>query len=169
VEAAAENYFGKHAKDLSLAECSMLAGLPQAPSKYSPFRHYDRARQRQIYVLNRMKEDGYIDNVAVTEAMNKVLDIQPRKNWFIEKVPCYTEHVRRYVLKKYGEDALYEQGLQIHTAVDIEYQKIARKEVLKGLVDLDRRQGFRGPVKTLAPDDIKGYCKAAAKEMQLKS
>ena len=168
VEAAAENYFGKHAKDLSLAECSMLAGLPQAPSKYSPFRHYDRARQRQIYVLNRMKEDGYIDNVAVTEAMNKVLDIQPRKNWFIEKVPCYTEHVRRYVLKKYGEDALYEQGLQIHTAVDIEYQKIARKEVLKGLVDLDRRQGFRGPVKTLGPDDIQAYCKAAAKEMQLK-
>ncbi|MFK5951733.1 MAG: PBP1A family penicillin-binding protein [Desulfobacterium sp.] len=166
VEAAAENYFGKHAKALTLAECSMLAGLPQAPSKYSPFRHYDRARQRQIYVLNRMKEDGYIDNVAVTEAMNKVLDIQPRKNWFIEKVPCYTEHVRRYVVKKYGEDALYEQGLQIHTAVDIEYQKIARKEVLKGLVDLDRRQGFRGPVKTLAPNEVQGYCKAVASEMQ---
>jgi penicillin-binding protein 1A len=168
VEAAAENYFGKHAKDLDLAECSMLAGLPQAPSKYSPFRHYDRARQRQIYVLNRMKEDGYIDNVAATEAMNKILDIQPRKNWFIEKVPCYTEHVRRYVVKKYGENALYEQGLQIHTAVDIEYQKIARKEVLKGLVALDRRQGFRGPVKTLAPDEIQGYCQAAAREMPLK-
>ena len=165
VEAAAENYFGKQAKDLTLAECSMLAGLPQAPSKYSPFRHYDRARQRQIYVLNRMKEDGYIDNVAVTEAINTVLDIHPRKNWFIEKVPCYTEHVRRYVLDKYGEDALYEQGFQIHTAVDIEYQKIARKEVLKGLVDLDRRQGFRGPVKALAPEEIQPYCKAVAQKM----
>ena len=166
VEAAAENYFGKHAKDLDLAECSMLAGLPQAPSKYSPFRHYDRARQRQIYVLNRMKEDGYIDNVAATGAINKSLDIQPRKNWFIEKVPCYTEHVRRYVVKKYGEDALYEQGLQIYTAVDIEYQKIARKEVKKGLVDLDRRQGFRGPIKTLATDDIEDYCRAAAEEIR---
>ncbi|GAB6144901.1 penicillin-binding protein 1A [Desulfocicer niacini] len=165
VEAAAENYFGKHAKDLDLAESSMLAGLPQAPSKYSPFRHYDRARQRQIYVLNRMKEDGYIDNVAATEAINKSLDIQPRKNWFIEKVPCYTEHVRRYVVKKYGEDALYEQGLQIYTAVDIEYQKIARQEVQKGLVELDRRQGFRGPIKTLAPDAIEPYCRAAAAEM----
>ncbi len=165
VEAAAENYFGKHAKDLDLAECSMLAGLPQAPSKYSPFRHYDRARQRQIYVLNRMKEDGYIDNVAATGAINKSLDIQPRKNWFIEKVPCYTEHVRRYVVKKYGEDALYEQGLQIYTAVDIEYQKIARREVKKGLVELDRRQGFRGPIKTLAPDAIDDYCRVAAAEM----
>ncbi len=165
VEAAAENYFGKHARDLNLAECSMLAGLPQAPSKYSPFRHYDRARQRQIYVLNRMKEGGYIDNVAATEAMNKVLDIQPRKNWFIEKVPCYTEHVRRYVVQKYGEKALYEQGLQIYTAVDIEYQKIARKEIVKGLVDLDRRQGFRGPIKTLTVDEIEDFCRAAAGEI----
>jgi len=168
VEAAAENYFGKHAKDLNIAECSMLAGLPQAPSKYSPFRHYDRARQRQIYVLNRMKEDGYIDNVAVTEAINKELDIQPRKNWFIEKVPYYTEHVRRYVLKKYGEKALYEQGLQIYTAVDIDYQKIARKEVLKGLVDLDRRRGYRGPVETLPTDDIQPYCDAVAQKMTSK-
>ncbi|WP_232367171.1 penicillin-binding protein 1A [Desulfocicer vacuolatum] len=168
VEAAAENYFGKHAKDLSLAECSMLAGLPQAPSKYSPFRHYDRARQRQIYVLNRMKEDGYIDNLAVTEAISTALDIKPRKNWFIEKVPCYTEHVRRYVVKKYGENALYEQGLQIHTAVDIEYQKIARKEVLKGVVDLDRRQGFRGPVKTLSPDEIQEFSQAAANDVTMK-
>ena len=165
VEAAAENYFGKHAKDLNLAECSMLAGLPQAPSKYSPFRHYDLARQRQIYVLNRMKEAGYIDNVAATEAMNKVLDIQPRKNWFIEKVPCYTEHVRRYVVKKYGEDALYEEGLQIYTAVDIEYQKIARKEIMKGLVDLDRRQGYRGPLKKLAADEIEDFCRTAADDI----
>lgn len=147
VESASENYFGKHTKDLNLAECSMLAGLPQAPSRYSPFRFPDRAKQRQIYVLNRMKEEGIITNLEVTEAIDLKLDIKPRKNWFIERVPCYTEHVRRYVENNYGKDALYNQGLQIHTAVNIELQKIGRNAVKKGLTELDRRTGYRGPFK----------------------
>ena len=87
VEAAAENYFGKSAKELNLAECAMLAGLPQAPSRYSPFHYPDRAKQRQIYVLNRMVGEGYISNIQATEAINTELDIKPRRNWYIEKVP----------------------------------------------------------------------------------
>ncbi len=158
VEAASENYFGKHAKDLNLAECSMLAGLPQAPSRYSPFRFPDRAKQRQIYVLNRMKEDGLISNLEATEAIDLKLDIKPRKNWFIERVPCYTEHVRRYVEKNYGKDALYQQGLQIHTAVNIELQKIGRNAVNKGLIELDRRTGYRGPIKNISSLQIESFC-----------
>ncbi len=158
VEAASENYFGKHARDLNLAECSMLAGLPQAPSRYSPFRFPDRAKQRQVYVLNRMKEDGLITNLEATEAINRKLDIKPRKNWFIERVPCYTEHVRRYVEKKYGKDALYEQGLKIHTAVNIELQKIGRAAVNKGLRELDQRSGYRGPVKNITALQVEGFC-----------
>jgi len=127
VEAAAENYFGKKARDLNLAESTILAGLPQAPSRYSPFRYKEKAKQRQIYVLNRMVEEGYITNIEATEAINTPLDIKPRRNWYIEKVPCYTEYVRRYVEKKYGTKALYEGGLKIQTAVNIEMQKIARK------------------------------------------
>lgn len=165
VEAAAENYFGKKAKELSLAECSMLAGLPQAPSSYSPFLHPEKAKQRQIYVLNRLKEDGYISNLEATEAMNKKLDIKPRKNWFIERVPCYTEHVRRYVKDKYGEEMLYNDGLNIHTAVNIELQKIARKEVTKGLKDLDRRQGYRGPLQHLPALKIDEFCRKVAEDM----
>lgn len=149
VEAASENYFGKHVKDLTLAECAMLAGLPQAPSRYSPFHHPELARQRQVYTLNRMKEEGMISNLEATEAMGVKLDIKPRKNWFIEKVPCYTEHVRRYVENKYGKEMLYTQGLSIHTAVNIELQKIARAAVNKGLADLDQRCGYRGPVKNM--------------------
>ncbi|SLM29081.1 MrcA [Desulfamplus magnetovallimortis] len=155
VEAAAENYFGKHVKELNLAECSMLAGLPQAPSRYSPFRYPDRATQRQQYVLTRMHEEGYITAEDVKNAMNTALDIHPRKNWFIDSVPCYTEHVRRYVVEKYGEDALYHQGLKIHTAVNVPLQKIARKAVVTGLYDLDRRQGYRGPIKNLVSTDSK--------------
>ncbi|NOX34474.1 MAG: penicillin-binding protein 1A [Deltaproteobacteria bacterium] len=165
VEAASENYFGKHAKDLNLAECSILAGLPQAPSRYSPFKFPDRAKQRQIYVLNRMKEDGMITNLEATEAIDLKLDIKPRKNWFIERVPCYTEHVRRYVEKHYGKDALYKQGLQIHTAVNIELQKIARNAVNKGLIELDRRTGYRGPLKNISALQIENFCAEISKKI----
>ncbi len=165
VEAASENYFGKHAKDLSLAECAMLAGLPQAPSKYSPFRFPDKAKQRQIYTLNRMKEEGMITNLDVTDAINTKLDIKPRKNWFIERVPCYTEHVRRYVEKKYGADMLYNQGLNIHTAVNIDLQKIARTAVEKGLADLDMRTGYRGPIKHITALQIEEFCRQVTKDL----
>jgi penicillin-binding protein 1A len=163
VEAASENYFGKSAKDLNLAECAILAGLPQAPSRYSPFKHPERAKQRQIYVLNRMVEDGFITNIQATEAVNKVLDIKPRKNLFIDEVPVYTEYIRRYISAKYGDDVLYNQGLSVYTSVNIETQKIARDEISKGLYALDKRQGYRGPLKHLQPEEIESF----SKEIQL--
>ncbi|MCP4673611.1 MAG: PBP1A family penicillin-binding protein [Desulfobacula sp.] len=165
VEAASENYFGKHVKELGLAECSMLAGLPQAPSRYSPFRFPKRAKQRQIYVLNRMKEDGHISNLEVTDAIALKLDIKPRKNWFIERVPCYTEHVRRYVQEHYGEDALYTQGLQIHTAVNIELQKIGRNAVNRGLMELDMRTGYRGPLKNIPALQVDSFCRSISEKI----
>jgi penicillin-binding protein 1A len=163
VEAASENYFGKSAKDLNLAECAILAGLPQAPSRYSPFKHPERAKQRQIYVLNRMVEDGFITNIQATEAVNKVLDIKPRKNLYIDEVPVYTEYIRRYISAKYGDDVLYNQGLSVYTSVNIEMQKIAREEISKGLYALDKRQGYRGPLKHLQPEEIESF----SKEIQL--
>jgi penicillin-binding protein 1A len=164
VEAAAENYFGKTARDMNLAECAMLAGLPQAPSRYSPFRYPDRAKQRQIYVLNRLVEEGYITNIEATEAINTKLDIRPRRNLYIEEVPYYTEYVRQYVEKKYGTEALYNEGLQIYTAVNIGMQRIARKEVENGLLALDKRQGYRGPLQHLAPEAIETYVQDLQKQ-----
>ena len=166
VEAAAENYFGKSTKDLNLAECAILAGLPQAPSRYSPFKSPEKAKQRQIYVLNRMIAEGYITNIQATEAINTELDIKPRRNWYIEKVPFYTEHIRRYVEKKYGPDALYNDGLKIYTAVNIEMQKAARKEIEKGLKALDKRQGYRGPIKHLSEEEIEAFSKELRKELE---
>ncbi|MFC1811988.1 penicillin-binding protein 1A [Thermodesulfobacteriota bacterium] len=166
VEAASENYFGKSARELNLAECAMLAGLPQAPSRYSPFKHPERAKQRQIYALNRMVAEGHINNIQATEAINQVLDIKPRRNWYIEEVPVYTEHVRRYIESKYGPDVLYEGGLQIYTAVNIEMQKIAREEIEKGLIDMDKRQGYRGPLEHLKPEDIESFSKELQIEME---
>jgi penicillin-binding protein 1A len=165
VQAASENYFGKSVKDLNLAECSMLAGLPQAPSKYSPFRHPERAKQRQIYVLNRMVEEGHIDNIQATEAINTQLDIKPRRNLYIEEIPSYTEHVRRYIENKYGTDALYTQGLQVYTAVNIEMQKIARQEIQKGLFELDKRSGFHGPLQHIKPEEIESFSQTLQAEL----
>jgi penicillin-binding protein 1A len=157
VEAAAENYFNKSVQDLNLAECSLLAGLPQAPSRYSPFRHPQRAKERQIYVLNRMVDEGYIANLDAAEAINYPLDIKPRQNWFSEQAPYYTEHVRRYVEKKYGADMLYNEGLKIYTAVNLGMQKIAQNEIEKGLRQLDKRQGYRGPLQHLEPEQIESF------------
>lgn len=165
VEAASENYFGRSATELNLAECAILAGLPQAPSRYSPFRYPERAKQRQIYVLNRMVAEGYITNIQATEAINTPLDIKPRRNWYIEKVPVYTEHIRRYVEKKYGPTVLYREGLKIYSAVNIEMQKMARKHVQKGLLALDKRQGYRGPESHLEPEAIEAFSKTIRDEL----
>jgi len=166
VQAASENYFAKSIKELNLAECAMLAGLPQAPSKYSPFRNPERAKQRQIYVLNRMVEEGYITNIQATEAINTELDIKPRRNLYIEKVPVYTEHVRRHLEKKYGSDVLYTQGLKVYTAVNIDMQKIAREEIQKGLADLDKREGFRGPLQRIRAEEIESFSQTLQAEFE---
>ena len=168
VQAASENYFGKSVKDLNLAECAILAGLPQAPSKYSPFRHPERAKQRQIYALNRMVAEAYITNIQATEAINTKLDIKPRRNLYIEEVPFYTEHVRRHLEKKYGTDALYTQGLQVYTAVSLKMQKIAREEIQKGLFELDKREGYRGPLEHIKPEEIESYSQTLQVELDKK-
>ncbi len=165
VEAASENYFGKPIRELNLAECSILAGLPQAPSRYSPFRYPERAKQRQIYVLNRMVAEGYITNIQATEAINTKLVIKPKRNWFIQEAPFYTEHIRRYIEKKYGPDTLYKEGLKIYTAVNIEMQKTAQAEIEKGLKALDKRQGYRGPLKHIAMEEIEAFSQELQDEL----
>ena len=166
VQAASENYFGKSVNELNLAEAAMLAGLPQAPSRYSPFSFPEKAKQRQIYVLNRMLTEGYITNIQASEAINKKLDIKKRRNWYIEEVPYYAEYVRQYIERKYGKDALYEEGYEIYTAVNIEMQKAAQREVKKGLKLVDKRQGYRGPLKHLEDEEIETYSKKITEKLQ---
>jgi penicillin-binding protein 1A len=159
VQAAAENYFGKSVEALNLAECAILAGLPQAPSRYSPYRHPERARRRQHYVLTRMVEEGFVSAAQAAEARRTPWDIKPRRNWFAEKAPFYTEHIRRYIEKKYGADAINQEGLKIFAAVNLEMQYAARKAIGKGLQELDKRQGYRGPLRNIAEEDREAYLK----------
>ncbi|MDZ7699411.1 MAG: transglycosylase domain-containing protein [Deltaproteobacteria bacterium] len=131
VQAASETYFGKDAKALNLAESALLAGLPQAPARYSPVTHFERAKARQKYVLNRMREVGYIDETAYQKALNAPLGIRAGGENTFEKAPYFTEHVRRYLLKKYGRDLLYGGGLQVYTTLDLKKQIIAQKALEK--------------------------------------
>ncbi|MBL0714910.1 MAG: transglycosylase domain-containing protein, partial [Desulfosarcina sp.] len=157
-----ENYFGKLVQHLNLAECAILAGLPQDPSRYSPYRHPERARQRQHYVLTRMVEEGFITAEQDEDARRTPLDIKPRRNWYAEKAPFYTEHVRRYVEKKYGAETLNREGLKIFTAVNLDMQRAAREEIEKGLLELDKRQGYRGPLTNIPAVDQADYLKTLA-------
>lgn len=159
VQAAAQNYFAKEVEELNLAECAMLAGLPQAPSRYSPYTHPSRAKERQVYVLNRMVADGYITTNQAAEALAHELDITERKDWNIANVPYFAEHIRRYLEEKYGEEVLYREGLQVYTTVNVAFQKAARDALKKGLCDLDKRQGYRGPLNRLAPEEIEPFFK----------
>ena len=159
VQAAAQNYFGKNVEELNLAECATLAGLPQAPSRYSPYSYPERAKERQVYVLNRMVADGYITTNQAAEALAYELDIKKRTDWDINSVPSFSEHIRRYLEEKYGEEALYRQGLRVYTTVNVAFQEAAQKAVEKGLYELDKRQGYRGPLKQLAPEEIESFFK----------
>jgi len=156
VEAAAQGYFGKSARYLSLPEAAILAGLPKAPSAYSPFTHFDKARQRQAYVLERMEEDGYITKQDRERALSTSLPLRSIKPK--EKVaPYFIEHIRRYIVEKYGSDVLYKEGLEVYTTLNIEAQKAARDAVERGLSELEERQGYdRGLVQgALVSMDVK--------------
>lgn len=166
VEAAAQNYFGKAAKEMSLAECAVLAGLPRAPSRYSPTVHPDEARERQIYVLNRMVVEGFITNAQASEAMAVNIQVQTRPAWFSDSVPFYSEHVRQMIAEQYGTDRLYTGGLKVYTCVNIEMQKAARDAIDTGLRALDKRRGYRGPVDHLQEEDIEPFSAKLKEEIE---
>ena len=152
IQAAAENYFKKDARDLTLAESAFLAGLPQAPSRYSPFRSPEEAKNRQVYTLSRMFKEGYITEFEMLSAKNTPLKIYYRKDLSVNLTPHFSEHVRRYIEEKYGKEMLYSGGLQVFTTMDLDKQLSAQRAVQIGLEELEKRQGYQ---KTLGHIDLK--------------
>ncbi len=149
VEAAAQNYFDKNVEDLTLAEAAILAGLPQAPSRYSPYRHYERAMERQKYVLGRMVEEGFITPEERQQAEQEKVVIKPRLNNLLEVTAYFNEQVRRYLEERFGEDVLYTGGLQVETSINLAMQKVAREAVKQNLRNHDKRHGYRGAERVL--------------------
>lgn len=164
IEAASQKYFGKSAKDLTLSEAALLAGLPKAPSRYSPYSHPKRARQRQAYVLSRMSEDKYITEEEKKEALKIPLNLKQSQQK--EKIaPYFTENVRRYIQAKYGSNVLYREGLEVYTTLNTEMQKAARSAVERGLRELDKRQGYRGPLQKIPIVEFGSFLEQINKEI----
>jgi len=159
IEAASESYFNKRVEQLNLAEITLLAGLAKAPSRYSPVNNLTRAKERQNYVLVRMMELGFISREQKEKTHRTPLKIQSRESAFFSKAPYFTEFIRHQVEKKYGKEKLYKDGLRIYTTLDLNLQNAAQKSVEMGLRELDKRQGFRGPIQTLTPDEVRDLTK----------
>ncbi len=145
VEAASRAYFDKHVQELDLAEASMLAGLPKAPSRFSPLQNYAAARERQQYVLQRMAEVGFVSPEKARTAMGQEIHLARQRPWTLKNLNHFVEEVRRQVETKYGRDKLYKEGLRIYTTMDTKGQEIAQKALDQGLRELDRRhRRYRG-------------------------
>jgi penicillin-binding protein 1A len=140
VEAAAQTYFGKSVQQLSLAETAILAGLPQAPSRYSPFKHYNQAKKRQGYVLNRMAAEGFISTSAAQKAFTEPLHWAPQKKYFTH-ARYFLAHVRKIITKQYGNHLLATGGLTIETSIDLQLQKQASISLEKGVAFWALRNG----------------------------
>ncbi|HUL22716.1 MAG TPA: PBP1A family penicillin-binding protein [Thermodesulfobacteriota bacterium] len=153
VEAAADSYFNKRVEQLNLAEMAMMAGLVKAPSRYSPVNNLKRARDRQAYVLTRMAELAFISQEQREKALRIPLKIQSRESAYFSRAPYFTELIRHQVERKYGKEKLYQEGLRIYTTLDLSLQKNAQRSVEAGLRELDKREGFRGPIQTLSPKE----------------
>lgn len=158
VEAAAETYFGKRVEQLNLAEMAILAGLPKAPNSYSPVKNLAKAKERQKYVLERMVAEGFITQAEADYAREVPLTILPGRRAMNDQVAYFLEQMRIYLEQKYGEDQLYKGGLKIYTTMNADMQRAAYTAVRSGLKAVDKRQGFRGPVKYLKLEEIEPYC-----------
>ena len=154
IEAAAQSYFSKHVWELDLSETALLAGLPKAPSAYDPKRNPDRALSRRNQVLTRMLEENQITPDEKRDAADRPLGLNPKLQDGDDPAAYFSEEVRRHLYEKYGEDALYRGGLKVYTTMDSARQKAAMKAVRKGLEDLDKRQGYRGPVEFVSAENI---------------
>jgi penicillin-binding protein 1A len=146
IEAAARTYFRKSVKELTVAESALIAGLVKAPTSYAPTRGNMRAKERQLYVMRRMSELGLITKDQYKAALAEEVKFYPEENPNNNVAPYYLEHVRQQVLAKYGADQVYKGGLTIETAADYDLSQAAIKAVRSNLEELDKRQGYRGPL-----------------------
>lgn len=165
VQSAAENYYRKDVRDLTLGEMTLIAGLPQAPSRYSPFLRPEAARKRRSYVLRRMLVEGMISQAEHDTANAEVVNVFPVEDVFHEFAPYFVEQVRKDVVDRYGNPVLLKDGLKIFTTMDSERQRAAQDAVLDGLLSVDKRQGWRGPVQQLTPEAMKTFIDRAKKSM----
>jgi penicillin-binding protein 1A len=165
---AAYTYFGKKVADLEPGEAALLAGLPKAPSRYSPLLHPERAEERRRYVLSRMRQEGFIDEATYAESVAAPPALQPPlEREAYEKAAYFAEEVRKSLFEQLGSDLVLRGGLIVETSLDLQLQKAAVEALREGLENLDHRQGYRGPVRHVEPGEIEAERVRLAEENQL--
>ena len=142
--AASEAYFGKPLKSVSIAEAAMLAGLPKAPSAYNPISNPKRARSRQLYIIERMQEIGYITADEAAEAKQEKITIRSGYDNTRVHAEYVAEMVRQLIFSQYGNEA-YTRGLNVYTSLNAGNQEAAYAALRRGIMDYERRQHYRGP------------------------
>ncbi len=147
-EAASEFYFSKPAKQLTLEQAALIAGLPKSPVSYSPVIHPERALRRRNLVINSMLEDGKITASQATDARNAPLELNLAHD-LNSLAPYFVEEVRRYLENKYGTDQVHEGGLRVYTTLDMDWQRAANQAVLDGLAVYERRHGWQGHLENI--------------------
>lgn len=144
--AASEAYFGKPLKDITVAEAAMLAGLPKAPSAYNPINNPKRARARQLYIIERMLENGFITEEQAATAKKQELKVKPAHQNGRIHAEFVAETVRQLMYAQYGDET-YTRGLNVYTTIRAADQEVAYKALRRGIMDYERRQIYRGPEK----------------------
>jgi len=146
VASASLEYFDKPISELNYEEAALLAALPKAPSRYNPYKSIELAKFRRDLVLNNLFENNYIDKKSYEKFINNKIVLKKRKKIFIEDTRYYVEDIRKDVIKKFGFDNVYKQGLNINTPINLSLQKIATQSLRDGLISYDKRRGWRGAV-----------------------
>ncbi len=151
-EAASEYFFSKHARDLTLTEAALLAGLPKGPVAFSPILNPERALRRRNLVLSEMESDGAIPHAQAEEARNAPLGLRlaPPEG---SVAPWFQEEVRRELEKNFGSEEVHEAGLRVDTTLDLDLQQAANRAVVEGVAAYERRHGWRGNLENIFASD----------------
>ncbi|MFN8064549.1 MAG: PBP1A family penicillin-binding protein [Vicinamibacterales bacterium] len=152
VEAAARLYFNKHAKDVTLEEAALIAGIIQSPARQSPYVDMNAALRRRNYVLGRMAEEHYITQAQADAAKATPIALKGQPQPERSIAPFYLEEVRKHLERQYGAKALYESGLSVTTTLDPQMQQFANAAIERGLRTYDKRHGWRKPTRTVAAE-----------------
>ncbi|MDB4157452.1 PBP1A family penicillin-binding protein [Candidatus Pelagibacter sp.] len=146
VASASLEYFDKSIGELDYDETALLAALPKAPSRYNPYKNIELAKFRRDLVLKNLYENNYINKVEYQKFTNKKIILKKRKKTFTEDTSYYVEDIRKDIVNQFGFDKVYKQGLNISTPINLSLQKIAIKSLREGLINYDKRKGWRGPL-----------------------
>ncbi len=146
VASASLVYFDKPISELNYEESALLAALPKAPSRYNPYKNIELAKFRRNLVLKNLHDNNYIDKKKYQESIDNKILLKKRKKIFLEDTRYYVEDIRKSVINRFGFEKVYKQGLNINTPINLDLQKIATQSLRNGLVNYDKRKGWRGPI-----------------------